>query len=57
MEVIHEPSNPTGRIYRDAAGAEWTVELEIGGAVWLCGPGNEIQLARLETLRNMERVA
>lgn len=53
----YQPTNPTGRVYQDERGAKWIVELEIGGAVWMRGPHNEIRMANVSVLRALERVA
>lgn len=54
IPIHHCPENPAGRKYRNIQdGKLWTVELEIGGAVWLSDPdGNTHQcaLTELETL-------
>lgn len=48
---------PTGRIYQDPTGTDWTVELEIGGTVWLSGAGQLIRIASLALLATWRRIA
>ncbi len=57
--TYHHEMTPNGRIYRRADGTHWTVELEIGGAVWLKSDSEELIVERADKLNgsNWERVA
>lgn len=54
IPIHHCPEDPTGRKYRNIQdGKIWTIELEIGGAVWLSdsdGNNHQCTLVALESL-------
>ncbi len=52
--TYHHEMIPNGRIYRRADGTNWTVELEIGGAVWLKSDSGEVITARADQLNGAE---
>ncbi|WP_288080339.1 hypothetical protein [Pseudomonas sp.] len=60
MSYDNHTNNPTGRIYRKRNTREhWTVELEIGGAVWMRSDTGQLTTLRAYRLgtAEFERVA
>lgn len=55
MSYDHHINNPTGRVYRNRSTRQhWTVELEIGGAVWLRSDEGQLITSRAERLSDPE---
>lgn len=53
--TYHHELITTGRIYRRLRDrAHWTVELEIGGAVWLKSDSGQVITARADQLNGAE---
>jgi hypothetical protein len=55
MSYDHHINNPTGRVYRNRrTRMAWSVELEIGGAVWLRSDAGQLITARVDSLSGSE---
>lgn len=55
MSYDHHINNPTGRVYRNRRTRQcWTVELEIGGAIWLRSDDGQLITARADSLASAE---
>lgn len=55
MDSFDEFGSPAGRIYQHGPSLDiWTIELEIGGVVWLVSDNNEIRQLGLPDLETPE---
>ncbi len=55
MSLIAEIIGPVGRVYRNRRTREvWTIELEIGGLVWLRSDNRQVITTRMDALSEAE---
>lgn len=52
--TYHHEMTPNGRAYRRHDGTLWTIELEVGCAVWLKSDSGQVITARADQLNGAE---
>ena len=52
--TYHHEMNTNGSTYRRRDGTLWTIELEVGGAVWLKSDSGQVITARADQLNGSE---